>query len=685
MAIYTHTANAVPSGLAWYNVGISSSPVEATSTLIVVQNSDGTETRLIGTGFPGPGGNVTEIDRTSSGGGILYETITGLTGLTIGALGDALNAGNRSLFALIFNAADTFNGFSGNDFFVGGPGGDTFIGGAGTDWVSYDNALGAIRADLGNPATNTGSDAVGDTYGSIENLVGSDFNDTLIGNAQANALSGGASADTMAGGLGNDICYVDNAGDAVIENPGEGNDLVNAFINFSLPANVENLALLGPADLQGFGNDLANTIGGNDGNNLLDGGAGADLMFGGPGNDTYFVDNAGDAVVENAGEGADTVFASANFALPANVENLILQGSADLQGFGNGLANVIYGNAGSNLIDGGAGIDLMVGGPGNDTYFVDDPSDSAFEVANQGNDTVLTTANYHLAADVENLVLQGSANLQGYGNNQANVIYGNAGNNLINGAGGIDRMVGGAGNDTYFVDDPSDSSFEAAGEGNDAVFASSNYGLAADVETLVLQGSANLQGYGSNQANTVYGNAGNNLINGGGGADTMIGGAGNDTYFIDSVGDAVIENPGEGTDAIFSTVDYTLPANVETLVLQGGGTISGTGSALANSIIGNGGNNTLDGGAGADVLTGSAGNDTFVFHMGEGDGDTVVDFAGNGTAAGDSLLFVGYGPGATFTQNDATHWQVNFNGGASHEVITFMNGAAIDATDFVFA
>jgi trimeric autotransporter adhesin len=97
---------------------------------------------------------------------------------------------------------------------------------------------------------------------------------------------------------------------------------------------------------------------------------------------------------------------------------------------------------------------------------------------------------------------------------------------------------------------------------NDAVFASCNCGLAADVETM--QGSADLQGYGSSQANTIYGNAGNNLINGAGGADTMLGGAGNDTYFVDNVGDGVVENPGEGSDAVFATVTYALSANVET-------------------------------------------------------------------------------------------------------------------------
>jgi Ca2+-binding RTX toxin-like protein len=146
----------------------------------------------------------------------------------------------------------------------------------------------------------------------------------------------------------------------------------------------------------------------------------------------------------------------------------------------------------------------------------------------------------------------------------------------------------------------------------------------------------------------------------------------------------VIENVGAGNDAIFTTAHFVLSANVETLVQQGSADLGGTGNALANSIFGNSGNNTLDGQGGADILTGNTGNDTFVFNVGQANGDTVVDFAGNGAGVGDSLHFVCYGPGASFTNIDATHWQVNFNGGASHDVITFMNGAAIDPSDFLF-
>ena len=539
------------------------------------------------------------------------------------------------------------------------------------NWTGHDLTM------TGGNETLVIKDYVNGTFGiTLENVkAGGPGNDTLSG-------SGGIY--TMVGVAGDDTYFVDDTGDVVLENANEGNDVVHASINYTLTANVENLVLEGDADLQGYGNDLDNMLYGNVGNNLLNGGAGADVMLGGAGSDTYFVDNTNDSVVENASEGSDVVLSTANNALSANVEALVLLGTADLQGYGNSQNNVIYGNVGNNLLNGGAGVDLMVGGAGNDTYFADDSSDSAFEIAGEGNDAVFSTAHYGLAADVETLILLGSADLQGYGNNQVNTIYGNAGNNLLNGAGGADLMVGGAGDDTYFVDDISDSAFESPGEGNDAVFSTVHYGLAADVETLVLQGSADLQGYGSNQANTLYGNTGNNLLNGAGGADTMLGGADDDTYFVDDAGDVVFENPGEGTDAVFASVNCTLTANVEVLVLNGPGNLSGTGNALANSLFGNGGDNVLDGGAGVDVLQGNAGNDTFVFHIGEGGGDTVVDFAGNGAAAGDSLQFVGYGPGATFTNIDATHWQVNFNGGASHEIITFMNAASIDPTDYAF-
>jgi trimeric autotransporter adhesin len=639
-------------------------------------------------------GGIDTLDGSSVAGGVSIDLREGNFS-SLGAVDNVVLAyGAVVENAVGGGAGDILIGNATANVLNGGTGADSMSGGSGNDIYFVENA-----GDVVIENANEGTDTVNSSthYGlaaEVENLVllgsadlqgyGNALANTITGNGGNNLLSGGAGADSMTGGAGDDLYFVDDMGDSVVESVNQGNDAVFSTVSYNMTANVETLILQGSADLQGYGNTLGNTIYGNSGSNLLNGDVGADIMVGGTNDDAYFVDNANDAVVENANEGNDAVFSTAHYGLSANVETLVLQGSADLQGYGNSLNNAIFGNSGSNLLNGFAGADTMYGGAGSDVYFVDNASDTVVENANEGNDTVFSTANLGLTANVENLILLGSGDLQGYGNDLANVVYGNAGNNLLDGGAGADLMVGGVGDDIYFADNSSDAAFENANEGNDAVFASANYGLASDVETLVMQGSADLQGYGSSQANTLYGNTGNNLLNGGAGADTMYGNAGNDTYFVDNVGDVVVENPSEGTDVVLSSVNYTLTANVEALVLQGAANIFGTGNTGANSLFGNIGDNSLDGGASADVLQGNGGNDTFVFQAGQASGDTVVDFAGNAALAGDSLKLVGYGAGATFTNIDATHWQINYNGGALHEVIAFMNGAAIDVSDVVF-
>ncbi|MFN5514092.1 MAG: S8 family serine peptidase [Cyanobacteriota bacterium] len=210
-----------------------------------------------------------------------------------------------------------------------------------------------------------------------DRLNGTAGDDTLIGLAGNDALDGKTGADALIGGLGNDTYTVDSIGDVVTENANEGADTVKSSISYTLGANFENLTLSGTANLNGTGNTVNNKLTGNSGNNILtglagndtlDGKAGADTMIGGLGNDTYTVDNIGDVITENANEGTDTVKASIDYTLGANLENLTLTGNANINGTGNALKNKITGNTGANILNGDAGADTLTGKGGNDTF-----------------------------------------------------------------------------------------------------------------------------------------------------------------------------------------------------------------------------------------------------------------------------------------------------------------------------
>jgi uncharacterized delta-60 repeat protein len=338
--------------------------------------------------------------------------------------------------------------------------------GGGNDTIDVSNFSLACTIDLREGAfssiavpppqpwmSNLGVNNVAIAYGAvIENALGGSGNDHLTGNAADNLLNGGAGADTMAGGLGNDTYVVDNVGDVITENAGEGIDTVYASLTWALGANLENLVLTGSAGTTGTGNTLNNQITGNDGANVLNGGTGADTMIGGLGNDTYVVDNLGDHVIETStlATEIDSVYASLTWALGANLENLVLTGAKQLTGTGNSLDNTLTGNGVANVLNGGTGADTMIGGAGNDSYVVDNVNDVVQETRTNATeiDTVYASVNWTLGANLENLVLTGAKTLSGTGNALNNLLTGNGVDNVLNGADGNDILNGASGNDT---------------------------------------------------------------------------------------------------------------------------------------------------------------------------------------------------------------------------------------------
>ena len=494
--------------------------------------------------------------------------------------------------------ADTIRGLAGSDILSGAGGGDYIDGGAGDDQI-----YGGAGADL------------------------------LFGDQGNDLLDGGMDADRMTGGSGDDTYIVDNAGDVVVEQLGGGTDEVRTSLaSYVLHEQVERLVYTGTAGAQLTGNGIANTITGGAGADRIDGGSGADRMIGGAGDDVYYVEDAGDVVVELAGGGNDEVRTTlASYTMTDHVERLVYLGTTGTQLTGNGTANIISGGDRADRIDGGAGADRMTGGLGDDTYIVDNVGDVIVELADGGNDEVLTSlTTYTLAANLERLAYSGTAAAQLTGNGADNIITGGTGADRIDGGAGADRMIGGAGDDTYIVDHVEDVVVELPGGGNDEVRTTlTNYLLGDQIERLIYTGTAAAQLTGNGAANTITGGAGADRIDGGAGADQMIGGGGDDIYIVDNTGDVVVELAGGGTDEVRTALaSYTIAAHIERLIYTGTVGAQLAGNAQANFIQGGSGNDRLDGGAGADQLTGGLGDDTYIV---DNAGDVVTELADGGS------------------------------------------------------
>jgi serralysin len=324
--------------------------------------------------------------------------------------------------------ADKIFGDGGNDWIKGGGGADELHGGIGIDTASYLDSPAGVTVYLNGGTLSTpgiGGTAAGDRLRGIENVAGSPYGDHLYGDWLANTLWGEGGYDELVGHEGDDTLYgwtgndhlSGRAGDDYLDGD-EGEDYadyrtspagvwIDLVFDVALGGDAQGDTLVSIENVLGsthpdllFGNDDENVLEGGDDNDqifgrggndtlrgddnadwlygganddYLSGGFGADAMWGGTENDQYVVDEAGDSVIEFAGEGDDVVFVLESWTLPAGSDVEVLDGgrqsgwwSIDITG--NATNNVIHGNTGSNVINGGGGNDELTGYAGQDSF-----------------------------------------------------------------------------------------------------------------------------------------------------------------------------------------------------------------------------------------------------------------------------------------------------------------------------
>ena len=622
----------------YFHNGITSIDGGIGTDTLILEDKD---QNLSGTALVNVENLVTGFNRTVSGqaaqlngfshisasvGDIVYLALT-----TAGALHLTGKIGGAAATVTASDFGNTITGGGSGDDLYGGAGNDTLNGGAGDDRLH--------------------------SLGGTDQLNGGDGNDTFYMKAGA-SIDGGDGIDTLIM-LPSGVTHIDALSITGVENL----ETDDAFGSYGTVAQLNGFShitggsrvFLGPTDAgtldlsaridsgmavfvtaSAFGNTL--TTG--SGDDLIYGGAGHDTLNGGAGNDG--IQARGDSDTLNGGAGNDSLYGEWT------------------------VGNTLNGGEGDDLLEEGAGggLDVMNGGNGNDTYVVSDANTVITgETASSGIDLVTAYISWSLAGTwLENLTVHdidgvaGSQNNNATGNTLANVLTGDKTNNMLDGLTGADTMVGGAGNDTYSVENVGDVVTELAGQGVDTVKTNlASYTLGTNVENLILTGSGNIGGTGNGLANSIIGNGANNsliggagddtlsggagddLLNGGTGADRLIGGLGNDTYQL-GLGDTIVEQANAGTDTVLSSLAaYTLGATLENLTLIGSA-VTANGNGLNNIIAGNGLNNLLQGGNGNDTISGMAGNDTInggggADNLSGGIGDDIFLFRSVGDSA----------------------------------------------------
>ncbi len=531
--------------------------------------------------FDGGGGTDTLfLDYSVGDDGTLTGVVSDANGyirrnVSNNAIVDQLNTANVESFQVIGTVKnDIFNGPGGDDFFDVRRGSDNVDAAAGIDTLKLDwstmttGTQGANFSAL-NAATGTGTLTTSDAANF--QVVFSNFEKfDFTGTGLADTLRGLALADTLRGGGGND--YLE-------------------------------------------GGDGADVLDGGAGNDYLEGGEGVDILDGGDGNDTLYTDSPilgqwASSVIAFTSQFSSNGFAAANmlgvpdcFRVDNPNDTLKVWAAAAPNGT---VEQLTLGYASPVLATGvvvretnGNGfvtrIDLLDTNDVFHTVFSGvDPSpkgtvvDALFSFAQTDylvkGVKVFVDTNLYISTQREQI---DAVQLIGYGARAGTI---------------AEQLIGGGGDDTFFVSSLGVSVVEAAGGGLDTIRAYVDTTLPAEVENLVLLGGA-ARGTGNALANVITGNAFANVLDGGPGADRLEGGPGDDTYLVDTIADIISEQAGEGVDSVRAVSDYVLGANLENLILEGRA-VSGTGNAIANILTGNARNNDLHGGDGADVLTG---------------------------------------------------------------------------------
>ena len=566
---------------------------------------------------------------------------------------------------------DTLTGNSGDNVFRGLDGNDTIDGGNGSDWISYSEAMivnntatgssNGITVDLSSAKDANGyisvtvadgnellATAGTDKLKSIENITGTIYNDTLIGDAGDNTLQGFGGNDVLKGGAGNDTADFKWNGSgitATLNDSGINNDSIQ---NGTVLSSSGNDALYGIESIRG--SEFADTITGSSGANTIDGGAGNDTLDGGGGIDTLSYRSALGGVTVTLGDGntQQTVTGAAGTDLITHFENIIGSGYSDtLSAYIGG--SVIDAGAGNDTISGNAGDDILRGGLGNDLIS-----------GGAGTDRALFSGLY---TDYSYVI------------NTANTSDTYAGVTLV-GADGKDIVK----SDVEYIafDNSSGVVMDVVKsvQYGTAIFVSDGVGHVGVSDPTITGTTANDILTGSSVANqTLIGLAGNDVLDGGGGTatgsaggDTLIGGLGNDTYVVYSYADKVVEDYSAGTDTVQARVSYILPTNVENLTMtyfNSGLAYLGLGNSLDNSMTGGAGADKLYGRDGNDVLSGLSGND----YLSGGNGnDTLYGGDGNDALYGNAGSDTIYGGAGNDILDAGTGYYETLAGGTGDDI-----------------